>query len=135
MSETFNYIAFGNRAYIKGDEAGTGMRRGRILEYTPTEIEKRLAALDERASTYLESLPTFLASEISASGQGYSMLVKYGKVANLSVDRSSVHADFLGSADFGEIGFDNIEDAQSLFGADRYELYRTHSAVRKGDAQ
>lgn len=33
MSETFNYIAFGNRAHIEGDEAGIGMSRGRMFEY------------------------------------------------------------------------------------------------------
>lgn len=71
------------------------MNRGRMFEYTPTEIEKRLAALDGPAIACLGILPTFLTSEIIASGEGYSMLVEFEQVSNLSSDRSSVNAGFI----------------------------------------
>jgi hypothetical protein len=37
--------------------------------------------------------------------------------------------------DFGEVIFCDIDTAGSVFGADRFQLYRTHWAVREGDAQ
>ncbi|MEI4264349.1 hypothetical protein, partial [Roseovarius sp. D0-M9] len=35
----------------------------------------------------------------------------------------------------GPVIFDDIETAGSVFGADRFQLYRTHWAIREGDAQ
>lgn len=36
------------------------MGRGRMFEYTPTDIQQRLAKLDSTATDYLEALPTFV---------------------------------------------------------------------------
>jgi hypothetical protein len=37
--------------------------------------------------------------------------------------------------DFGEVEFDDIKTAGAVFGADRFQLYRTHWAVREGDVR
>ncbi len=42
MSENFNFIAFGNRDYVETASNGFEMSRGRMFEYTPIDIGKRL---------------------------------------------------------------------------------------------
>lgn len=58
MSDSFNYIAFGNLDYVK-DVEEIGVGRGRMFEYTPTEISKGLENLDQDSVNFLEKLPTF----------------------------------------------------------------------------
>lgn len=135
MADSFNYISFGDWEYIKGDVDVISMGRGRIFEYTPPDIEKRLENLDATAIAFLESLPTFLCSEIKSTGDAVSMLIKYGRISGITPERSKVSLTFETLIDFGEVGFENIEAAGSVFGADRYQLYRTHWAVREGDAR
>ena len=77
MPESFNYIAFGNRDHVEGVQ-DIGMSRGRMFEYTPTEIAKGLESLDEDATAFLKKLPTFFCSEIARLDGGASMIVRYG---------------------------------------------------------
>lgn len=134
MAEHFNYISHGDRDLIEGAVEAISMGRGRMFEYTPTDTEKRLASLDPAAVTFLASLPTFICSEIAPGGEGVSMLIKYGRIASITPERKEVSADFDTLIDFGKVEFANIETARSVFGADRFQLYRTHWAVREGDA-
>ncbi len=134
MAETFNYISFGNWEYIEGNVDDITMGRGRMFEYTPSDTEKRLESLDNTAITFLEKLPTFLCSEIKTRGDAVSMLIKYGRVSNINLGRKEVSAAFETLINFGEVEFENIEAARTVFGADRFQLYRTHWAVREGDA-
>ncbi|MDF2619079.1 MAG: hypothetical protein K0S00_1738 [Xanthobacteraceae bacterium] len=134
MAEAFNYISFGNWEYIEGNVDDITMGRGRMFEYTPPDTEKRLESLDNTALAFLEKLPTFLCSEIKSGGDAVSMLIKYGRVSNINLGHKEVSAAFETLTDFGEVGFENIEAARSVFGADRFQLYRTHWAVREGDA-
>ncbi|MBP0615921.1 FRG domain-containing protein [Jiella sp. KSK16Y-1] len=106
-----------------------------MFEYTPADTEKRLESLDQKSVAFLETLPTFLCSEISTDRDGSSMLIKYGRISDITSDRREVSAIFELQIDFGEVRFDDIELAGSVFGADRFQLYRTHWAVREGDAQ
>jgi hypothetical protein len=87
MSENFNYIAFGNRDRVEGAVDIIEMDRGRMFEYTPTDIEKRLENLDPTSIAFLEKLPTFLCSEISRWDGVASMVVKYGRIENTMPDR------------------------------------------------
>lgn len=134
MAETFNYISFGNWEYIEGNVDDITMVRGRMFEYTPPDTEKRLEGLDDTALAFLEKLPTFLCSEIKSGGDDVSMLIKYGRVSNINLGRKEVSAAFETLINFGEVEFENIEAARTVFGADRFQLYRTHWAVREGDA-
>ncbi len=52
------------------------------------------------------------------------MLIKYGRVSNINLGHKEVSAAFETLTDFGEVGFENIEAARSVFGADRFQLYR-----------
>jgi hypothetical protein len=135
MSENFNYIAFGNRGYVEGAVDTIEMDRGRMFEYTPTDIEKRLEDLDLSSIAFLEKLPTFLCSEISREGNVASMLVKYGRIENTTPGRKEVSAKFKTLIDFGNVEFADVNGARDLFGADGFQLYRTHWAVKEGDAQ
>lgn len=137
MSDNFNYIAFGNPDYVEGKIKTIGMNRARMFEYTPTDIEERLGDLDASAVAFLEKLPTFLCSEVmrKGRGEGVSMLVKYGRIDETDAGRREVSTRFETLIDFGEIDFADLDEARDLFGADAYQLFRTHWAVRAGDAQ
>ncbi len=104
-----------------------------MFEYTPTDTEKRLVDLDAAAIAFLETLPTFLCSEVASSEDGVSMLIKYGRISSVTPKRKEVSADFEMITDFGKVEFPNLETARSVFGADRFQLYRTHWAIREGD--
>lgn len=135
MAEHFNYISYGNRNLVEGNVGTLSMGRGRMFEYTPTDTEKRLAGLDAAAIAFLETLPTFLCSEVESGGDGVSMLIRYGRISSVMPDRKEISADFHTMIDFGEVEFPDLETARSVFGADRFQLYRTHWAIREGDAR
>lgn len=135
MAESFNYISFGNWENVEGNVDVVAMGRGRMFEYTPSDIEKRLESLDGTAIAFLEKLPTFLCSEIKPSGDTVSMLIKYGRISNIDPQRKEVSAAFETVIDFGEVDFEDIEAARAVFGADKFQLYRTHWAVREGDVR
>lgn len=135
MSENFNYIAFGNREYVEGDVDHIGMNRGRMFEYTPTDIAKGLEDFDATSIAFLEKLPTFLCSEIGRANGGASMVVRYGRIFDTKAGRREVTTRFETLVDFGEVEFDSVDQALELFGADAFQLYRTHWAIRKGDVQ
>jgi hypothetical protein len=61
------------------------------------------------------------------------MFIKYGRISSVTPGRREVSADFETITDFGEVEFPNLETARSVFGADRFQLYRTHWAIREGD--
>lgn len=134
MAESFNYISLGNWEYIEGNIDIFTMGRGRMFEYTPPDTEKRLEGLDSTAIAFLEKLPTFLCSEIKTHGDAASMLIKYGRISNINLGRKEVSAAFETMVDFGEVEFEDIDAARTVFGADKFQLYRTHWAVREGDA-
>lgn len=134
MSENFNYIAFGNPDYVEGTE-DIGMGRGRMFEYTPTEIAKGLESFDENTIQFLEKLPTFFCTEIARGDGGASMVIRYGRIARTKAGRREITTQFEPLIEFGEVKFDDVEQATALFGFDAFQLYRTHWAVRKGDIQ
>ncbi|MGN6317583.1 FRG domain-containing protein [Trinickia sp.] len=133
--ESFNYISFGNWEYLEGSVDDVTMGRGRMFEYTPPDTEKRLESLDSTAIAFLEKLPTFLCSEIKSTGSAVSMLIKYGRISHTTPGPKEVSTTFETLIDFGEVEFDDVKAAGAVFGADRFQLYRTHWAVREGDAR
>ena len=135
MTESFNYISFGNWECVEGSIDTVTMGRGRMFEYTPPDTERRLESLDATAITFLETLPTFLCSEVRLAGGTASMLIKYGRISGISPGPREVSVSFETQIDFGEVAFADIEAARTTFGADQFQLYRTHWAVREGDAR
>ncbi len=131
MADNFNYISFGNPDYVEGVD-DIGMSRGRMFEYTPTELAKGLEDLGQPSLEFLEKLPAFLCSEVDRSTENPWMIVRFGRVSNLSAGKREVTADFEPILDFGKVEFENVDQATDLFGADGFQLYRTHWAVREG---
>lgn len=133
MADNINYISFGNADYVHG-VTDISMSRGRMFEYTPTDLASGLEDLGEEALAFLATLPTFLCSEISRANGGATMHVRFGRLENVQVDRKEVTADFEPIVEFGEVTFANVDDATQAFRADGFQLYRTHWAVRDGAA-
>ena len=131
MPDNFNYISFGNPEFVE-DVDKIGMSRGRMFEYTPTELAKGLEDLGQPSLEFLGKLPAFLCSEIDRSTANPTMIVRYGRVSNLVAEKREVTADFEPIIDFGEVAFENTDQATAIFGADGFQLYRTHWAVREG---
>ncbi|WP_210202681.1 hypothetical protein [Rhizobium sp. J15] len=94
MPENFNYIAFGNRDYVEAEVERIGMNRGRMFEYTPTEVAKGLEELDPTSIAFLEKLPTFLCSEISRERGRASMVIRYGRIFDIEAGRKEVTTRF-----------------------------------------
>lgn len=134
MVECFNYISFGNREIVDGEVDFVSMAQGRMFEFTPPDIEKRLESLDPDAIAFLETLPTFLCSEIHPMGGDVSMIIKYGRITDIKLGHKDVSSTFETLIDFGEVKFDDIQSARLVFSADGFQLYRTHWAVRQGFA-
>ena len=134
MADHFNYISFGDWAYVEGVDGPFEMYRGRMFEYTPTELEKRLEALDARSLAFLETLPTFLCSEADRTQGGVTIVVRFGRVSRIELGGREVSATFQPLVEFGKVAFEDLEAARAVFEVDAFELYRTHWAVREGDA-
>lgn len=131
----FNYIAFGNWDYVQGDVDVIAMDRGRMFEYTPSDLEKRVERFDSAAISFLEKLPTFLCSEVNVARGVATMLIKFGRISGTVPGAKEVSTRFETLLDFGEVTFQTLEAVRSIFGADKFQLYRTHWAIRSGDAQ
>ncbi|MFY0691509.1 MAG: FRG domain-containing protein [Paracoccaceae bacterium] len=135
MADNFNYISFGNWDKVQGEVDDVTLLRGRMFEYTPVDIAKRLEGLDARSVAFLETLPTFLCSEVGATGGGdVSMLIKYGRVTGITPNRTQILFNFETMIDFEEVSFDDIETAREVFDLEKFQLYRTHWAVRENAA-
>lgn len=131
---SFNYISFGNWQ-IFGNGNDFTMFRGRMFEYTPSDTEMRLENLNAEATAYLQTLPTFICSEIEQRKHSVAMIIKFGRISRINLVHNDVAFVFEQQINFGEVTFDNIEVVQSIFELDRFQLFRTHWAIREGDAQ
>jgi hypothetical protein len=132
MAKSFNYISFGDVDLVSG-ATQVRMSRSRMFEYTPTALANGLEELGAEALTFLMTLPTFLCSEVSRAKDSATMLVRFGWLRNLQVNRKEVVADFNPIVEFGEVTFANVDDATEAFQADGFQLYRTHWAVRESE--
>lgn len=132
VAEHFNYIAYGAEEYLAVNVLEYEMSRSRMFEYTPVDLEKRLENLRSGAVEFIDRLPTFLCSEIH-KGEVTSMIVRFGSISGTTVTEKHVTTTFNPIVEFGEVTFDSIDDAKKLFGADGFQLYRTHWAVKTGD--
>lgn len=133
MVENFNYISFGDDSWLAGGVSHLEMSRGRMFEHTPTDVEPRLVALDNPAISFLEKLPAFLCTEIDSGPHRPTMLIKFGHIRNVRVEKKAVRTEFDTEVDFGQVAFSSVEAARDVFGLASLQLYRTHWAVRPGD--
>ena len=135
MADNFNYISFGNVELVD-EVTQVSMSRSRMFEYTPTDLANGLEDLGSEAIDFLTTLPTFLCSEVSLVINGAAtMHVRFGRIENLRVDHKAVAADFVPIVEFGEITFHGVAYAAEVFRITGFQPYRTHWAVREGEAK
>ncbi|WP_406852111.1 FRG domain-containing protein [Brevundimonas sp. BH3] len=135
MADNFNYISFGNRDFIPQAGGRISMSLRRMFEYTSDDTRARLQSLGTTALAYLESLPTFLCSEIIRDSERTAVEVRYGRVSDITVGSNNVEATFNEEINFGEVEFVDADAARDLLRAGAYQLFRTHWAVRDGDVK
>lgn len=133
MADYFNYISFGAREAVEAPDGRISISRRRLFEYTPDHIREPLASLGQDALEFMEAQPSFLCSEIMREGRRASILVKFGRISELTLFTDELAAIFKTETDFGELRFDDVDAAREVFGADPFQLFRTHWAVREGD--
>ncbi|NOC46362.1 FRG domain-containing protein [Ruegeria sp. HKCCD7559] len=105
-----------------------------MFEYTPKDVSDALTELEQGSIRYLERIPTFLCSEVDYANGEPNMLVKFGRVKNIEVTEKQISAEFDTALDFGEISFNHVAEIHNIFGTDKFQIHRTHWAVRKGGA-
>lgn len=133
MADYFNYISFGAREAVEVPDGRISLSRRRLFEYTPDHIREPLAGLGREALDFIAAQPTFLCSEVTRDGRRASILVKYGRLSEVALHSDDLAAVFETELDFGELWFDDVDAAREVFGADPFQLFRTHWAVREGD--
>ncbi len=133
MGEHFNYVSYGAEGYLAEDSFDLSMSRGRMFEYTPVDMEKRLENLNTNSLAFMQQLPTFVCSEIGRAGKNALMRIRFGSIEDVVVDRKEVSATFSPIIEFGEVLFPDVEAAAALFEGGGFQLYRTHWAVMEGD--
>jgi hypothetical protein len=131
VSKKFNYISVTDKARISDT---ISILRGRLFEFTPVAIEKKLEGLGDKSINFLKSLPTFMCSEITSNPHGDSMTIKYGRITDVKPSDLTVSITFDTLIDFGEVKFDNVEDALEIFRIEQIQLYHGHWAVREGSS-
>src|SRR5690554_4884173 len=94
MAEHFNYVSYGAEGYLEEDSFHLSMSRGRMFEYTPMDMEKRLENLSTSSLAFMEQLPTFVCSEIGKAGTNAVMRIRFGVIKDVVVDRKEVSATF-----------------------------------------
>lgn len=100
----------------------------RFREYTSEDLKKRFQSLDARTVEELQSLPCLFAYE----GNTHDMRVGY--IRRISDRGSSIYFEFDFDHDIPPIPFAEFEKLKlSLDVKDRYELSRTHWAIKNED--
>ena len=133
MAGYINYVSYGAEGYLEEDSFDLSMSRGRMFEYTPVDMEKRLESLSADSLAYMEQLPTFVCSEIGKARKNAVMRIRFGVINDVVAGRKEVSATFRPIVEFGQVTFPDVEAATALFEAGGFQLYRTHWAVREGD--
>ena len=136
-SQIFNFLSFQNREKFKRQGVRVAMSRERIFEYTPIDLKEQFESLNEDAIAILKDLPTFLCSEIEQIENGFSLLIKFGRITHVKVHPKTkeVTIVFQTDRDFDGVPFKDVETANSILKADRSQLHRTRWAVREGSYQ
>jgi hypothetical protein len=133
MRELFNYISIALPKRVAEITDSFTFSRSRLFEYTHSDIRDSLSILDQNSINAIISLPTFICSEIYHESDHFEMFVIYGKITSINVSDSKVECGFSKIKDFGSLSFPNTSAAAAILGVDRFQLSRTHWAVKDGN--
>jgi len=102
--------------------------KGRILEYTEETISTKLEKLSEKELKLMAALPCLFAFEASNR-----LAMKVGRITKFVRRQSTVLIEFKFEPNIPEIFYDSIEPYFQYFDIRKWEMNRTHWAVKEGD--
>lgn len=112
----------------------------RYLEYTDSsiEIEKKLKPVSPTSLVMLSELPAVFMSELRSyhdqNGPPQQfMSVRVGRVGNLRIEDKEIHYSFRIDHELPQVFVTNQQALEANFKMGRWELTRTHWAVKEGD--
>jgi hypothetical protein len=105
----------------------------RYLEYTDVTIAERLKPVDEASLMKVGTLPTVFMSELQSTDDGTKWVtLRTGRVADLRVDRSSIHYTFQLNRHYGCLPVEDREAFETALHLGKWEFTRTHWAIKDG---
>ena len=121
--------------YEKGHKGQETFSLARFLEYTDDEIIERFQPVTDDTLNVLANWPAVFMSELTTDpGDGTSYVeLRVGRVSNLSVVGQEIHYTFFIDWVFGRYGVPNRRQIEQAFGLGRWEIARTHWAIKQLD--
>ena len=109
------------------DNLGYEYERSRFLEYTNESIAEKFQALGQDQIEYLKSLPCIFAYE------GFEQGVRVGRLTSISERGRRLFIEYEFHQKLSEIQFSKIEQLFTLLDIRKWEMSRTHWAVKDED--
>lgn len=107
------------------DNGSFELERSRVaIEYTADEISERYKFLDERAISELKNFPALFVTENEATES------RIGYITDIRLRQTSVVFDFAFDPIFPKLPIGSIEELRGDLGLGRWELSRTHWAIK-----
>lgn len=117
-----------------GVDAADTFPLNRYLEHTDLELQNALKPVSAATLKPLDGLPTLFMSEIQYDGEEDPFInIRLGRTFDLSVAGGSIAYHFRLDADFGSYPVEDRVLVEQTLGLGRWELTRTHWAVKQGD--
>ena len=119
-----------------GEQGSASFLLSRFLEYTDAELEKQLKPVSADKLSFLEKLPCLFMSEMHVEEEGQNreyVNLRIGKVSNLTVENGVIRYSFVLDRVFGKFVIEDRKVIESALSMGRWELTRTHWAVKNGD--
>ncbi|MBB3947663.1 hypothetical protein GGQ73_003631 [Rhizobium skierniewicense] len=119
-----------------GDVHEASFPLARYLEYTEASIEERLKPITEEVKVFLGQLPALFMSELQndISGRSY-VRIRLGQAWNIRIVGADLIYNFCINQLFGEHTIVDRKAFESVFAFGKWELSRTHWAVKDRDLQ
>lgn len=106
----------------------------RFLEYTDPSIVTSFQPISGASLAYLAQLPAVFMSELDRDQNGQEHFrIRLGSVSNLSVVGSEIHYTFQLSYNFGNVPVASRDAFRMAFRMEKFELHRTHWAIKTTD--
>lgn len=106
----------------------------RYLEYTEEAIEQRLKPITEEVVTFLSRLETIFMSELQIDQEGRQFVrARLGRVWNIRIVGKEIVYRFRIDQHFGEHTVTDRQAFENTFSFGKWELSRTHWAVKDSD--
>ncbi len=139
MSNLYNLLMMGNDdewnvAIGSVNEASFPLSR--YLEYTEESIEQRLKPITSEVVEFLSRLATLFMSELQTDQDGRQFVrIRLGQVWNIRIVGKDIHYQFRIDQNLGEHTVTDKQAFESTFSFGKWELSRTHWAVKDRDLQ